>query len=204
MSRLDEMEQLFNEVVRELGYVQIEDIPKMELYMDQVTSFMEDNLAASSRNPGQDKILTKTMINNYVKNDVLPAPIRKKYGTNQIVLLVMIFYLKSFLSLSDIEKLLRPVRERFAEQSDNVSIRASYTAICESVSDEIEAIQADTARQFEATRERFRDLPEEEYRQMMEFDLEARICAEIFIKKLYLERLLDSEDGFPQHEGDLR
>ncbi len=59
--------------VSRIGYVKPEDIPNIDLYMDQVTTFMEAQLAHSKRYE-DDKILTKTMINNYAKNNLLPSP----------------------------------------------------------------------------------------------------------------------------------
>ena len=53
--------------VSRIDYIKPEEIPNIDLYMDQVTTFMEDHLASSKRHP-EDKILTKTMINNYAKN----------------------------------------------------------------------------------------------------------------------------------------
>lgn len=69
------------------------DIPAIDLYMDQVTTFMDTHLSASKRF-GEDKILTKTMINNYAKNNLLPPPEKKKYSKNHILLLIFIYYLK--------------------------------------------------------------------------------------------------------------
>ena len=57
------------ERISEIGYVKPEDIPNIDLYMDQVTTFMEAQLAHSKRYK-DDKILTKTMINNYAKNKI--------------------------------------------------------------------------------------------------------------------------------------
>ena len=51
-----------------IDYVKPEDIPNIPLYMDQVTTFMDSQLASSKRHE-DDKILTKTMINNYAKNN---------------------------------------------------------------------------------------------------------------------------------------
>ncbi|MBQ9863474.1 MAG: DUF1836 domain-containing protein, partial [Lachnospiraceae bacterium] len=62
-----------------MSYIKPEEIPDIDLYMDQVTTFMDDRLRASTRNKSDDKLMTKTMINNYAKNDVIPPPIRKKY-----------------------------------------------------------------------------------------------------------------------------
>ena len=55
-----------------IDYIRPDDIPDIELYMDQVTTFMDNRLKNAARNPEVDKILTKTMINNYAKNDLLP------------------------------------------------------------------------------------------------------------------------------------
>lgn len=63
-----------------LTYIKPEEIPNIPLYMDQVTTFMEEHLKHSKRYP-EDKVLTKTMINNYAKNNLLPAPVKKKYST---------------------------------------------------------------------------------------------------------------------------
>ena len=54
-----------------IEHVKAEDIPNIELYMDQVTTFMESHLSKTKRYD-DDKILTKTMINNYAKNNILP------------------------------------------------------------------------------------------------------------------------------------
>mgnify|MGYP000334617862 CR=1 FL=1 len=62
-----------------IGYIKPEDIPNIDLYMDQVTTFMEEQLSSTKRYE-DDKILTKTMINNYAKNNLLPPPNKKKYS----------------------------------------------------------------------------------------------------------------------------
>ena len=63
------------------------DIPNIDLYMDQVTTFMETKLSGYKRND-KDKILTKTMINNYTKNELLPPPEKKRYSKEHIILLI--------------------------------------------------------------------------------------------------------------------
>ena len=61
------------ESVSRIDYIKPEDIPNIDLYMDQVTTFMEEQLVSTKRYE-EDKILTKTMINNYAKNNLLPSP----------------------------------------------------------------------------------------------------------------------------------
>jgi len=109
-------------------------IPDIHLYMDQLTTFMEEKLAGYKRGPS-DKIITKTMINNYTKDKILPAPVKKKYSPKQLMLLIIIFHLKPVLSINDIGKMLNSVQ---AKDIDTEDIYAIFT--------EIQKIQAEAAR----------------------------------------------------------
>jgi hypothetical protein len=100
--------------IRETDRVKSSDIPNIDLYMDQVTTFMDENLGLFKRS-GDDKILTKTMINNYSKYDLLPPTIRKKYTNEHIIYMLFIYYLKPILSITDIKELLTPIRHMFSE-----------------------------------------------------------------------------------------
>ena len=93
-----------------LDHIKVEDIPQIDLYMDQVTTFMEKHLGELKRYP-EDKVLTKTMINNYAKNNLLPSPVRKKYTQDHILLLVFIYYFKNLLNFNDIETILSYITE---------------------------------------------------------------------------------------------
>ena len=77
-----DVKELLNSMIEKIHLIKTEDIPNIDLYMDQVTTFMESNLGSLKRNP-EDKVLTKTMINNYAKNDLLPSPEKKRYSKNQ-------------------------------------------------------------------------------------------------------------------------
>ena len=77
---------LLNSILQSLeriDYIHPEEIPNIDLYMDQVTTFMETQLRSTKRYE-QDKILTKTMINNYAKNHLLPPPVKKKYSKEHL------------------------------------------------------------------------------------------------------------------------
>ena len=105
---------LLNSILSSLSridYIKPEEIPGIDLYMDQVTTFMESKLKSSKRYP-EDKVLTKTMINNYAKNDLLPPPVKKKYSKEHILLLTFIYYFKNILSINDIQTLLKPLTEK--------------------------------------------------------------------------------------------
>ncbi len=125
--------QTFHEVVtgfaaqiRSFDVIEIEDIPNIDLYMDQVTTFMNKGLSRYKRNE-QDKILTKTMINNYTKAKIFPAPIKKKYSPAHLMLLIMIYHLKSVLSIHDIGVLFRSALTEPNKEKQARMIRTIYS-----------------------------------------------------------------------------
>ena len=93
--------------LQEIDYINPEDIPNIDLYMDQVTTFMDEHLRSSKRYE-DDKVLTKTMINNYAKNNLLPPPVKKKYSKEHVLVMIFIYYFKNMLSFHDIEALFAP------------------------------------------------------------------------------------------------
>ena len=101
MNTFNEMVEKFAAQVRSFNIIEVEDIPNIDLYMDQVTTFMDKCLAQYKRYD-EDKVLTKTMINNYTKAKIFPAPVKKKYSRTHLMLLIMIYHLKSVLSIKDI------------------------------------------------------------------------------------------------------
>ena len=112
-------DELFSQLLDKISsfdYIHADQIPNIDLYMDQVTTFMDTHLGATRRYD-EDKVLTKTMINNYAKNNLLPSPVRKKYTENHILQLILIYYMKSFLSISDIETMLKPLTQHFWDET---------------------------------------------------------------------------------------
>lgn len=101
MNTFQEMVDKFAAQIRSSDIIEIDDIPNIDLYMDQVTTFMDKGLSQYKRNE-QDKVLTKTMINNYTKAKIFPPPLKKKYTRSHLMLLIMIYHLKSILSIKDI------------------------------------------------------------------------------------------------------
>ena len=86
-----------------------EDFPDIELYMDQVISVLEKHLSLFASEG--EKVITSTMINNYVKQKLIPPPENKRYGRSQLVFLYVICILKKFMQLSRIRLLLENLRK---------------------------------------------------------------------------------------------
>lgn len=81
-----------------------ENIPSLELYLDQVLLYVNQETAPIlSKN---EKLLTASMVNNYVKHGYLPKPLKKKYGRNHIARLIVLTICKSVFSISDIAQMM--------------------------------------------------------------------------------------------------
>lgn len=99
------MQENLEEVIMKIHIPRWNELPEIDLYLDQVVNYLEKYLAQYSVNK-EDKIITKTMINNYVKQGIMPAPEKKKYSRAHIAYLMVICVLKQVYSISDIGKLI--------------------------------------------------------------------------------------------------
>lgn len=188
-------ENLLKSILDSLGridHIELADIPNIDLYMDQVTTFMETRLKSSTRNPEGDKILTKTMINNYAKNDLLPPPVRKKYSREHILLLIFIYYYKGILSISDIQTLLKPLTEKYFHASGPLDLGAIYEEVFSLENDEIADLQENIVRKFTLSQETFKNAPEEEQEVLQLFSFISMLSYDVYVKKLLIEKMIDS------------
>ena len=231
----EKMRRELEEIFRQFPTIRTADIPGIDLYMDQVTTFLQENLRGLSRDPEGDKFLTKTMINNYVKNKVLIPPVKKKYSREHMMLLIMIYYMKSFLSIGDIRSITGPVTEHYAaspvprssdrkreaakkepvkkepakreaaqkaeagtgmpgpEAAPALGIADIYESVIENFSSELPLIREGILRQIELAADDFAGVPEEERPLLQRFSLICRLSAEVYIRKLFIEKLLDAD-----------
>lgn len=100
--------------------IKLSDIPSLELYMDQITTLFEDKLHGLKRD-SDDKILTKTMVNNYTKAKILMPARSKKYNKQHIILLALIYNLKQTLSINDIHTFFEPIIKDIVSQNENIN-----------------------------------------------------------------------------------
>ena len=140
-----------------IDYVKSQDIPNIDLYMDQVTTFMDKNLRKSSRYPENDKVMTKTMINNYAKNDLLPPPIKKKYSKEHVLVLIFIYYYKGILSINDIQTLLQPITTQFFQTEEEFDITSVYDEVFGLEKEQIDALKKDVMEKYEYSTKTFED-----------------------------------------------
>lgn len=178
------------ESISRIDYIKPNQIPNIDLYMDQITTFMEDGLEQTKRYP-EDKILTKTMINNYAKNNLLPPPIKKKYSKEHILALIFIYYFKNLLSIKDIETLLDPITSKYFGNDSGFSMTDIYEEVCELEKSRIDSMAKDIARIYKTSLDTFSDTPKEDRQMLQTFSFICSLAFDVYVKKQVIEKLID-------------
>ena len=177
--------------IAELDYIKPDEIPNIALYMDQVTTFMEDNLASTKRHD-DDKILTKTMINNYAKNKLLPPPEKKRYSREHLLMLIFIYYFKSILSISDIQSILNPITDKyFGKGSSEMSLEDIYKEVFGLEHQETLNIMKDLAKKFNTSMKTFEGMEGEDAELLRTFSFICMLSYDVYLKKTIIERIVD-------------
>lgn len=177
--------------ISRIDYVKSTDIPNIDLYMDQVTSFMEKQLKSTKRNE-DDKVLTKTMINNYAKNNLLPAPVKKKYSKEHLLLLTFIYYFKNILSMKDIEALLNPITEKYFQSDSSVNIARIYDEVCAFEKERTKLLQKDIELMYKNSMETFADVDGDDREYLQFFSFICSLSLDVYVKQLLIEKLIDT------------
>ena len=187
--------------IRSLDYIKSDDIPEIDLYMDQVIKFMDDHFASLKRYEG-DKMLTKAMINNYTKNRLLPPPEKKKYGQDHMLILIFIYYFKNVLSIKDINSILTPLTENFFEEKDrDVLLRDIYNEVFEVCRGATTDISRSVLKAFDRAKGSFEGEDDEEKKKYLtNFAFIASLCFDVHVKKTIVENMIDR--GLLDFKGD--
>ena len=187
------------ESISRIDYVKSIDIPNIDLYMDQVTTFMDKQMASSKRYE-DDKVLTKTMINNYAKNNLLPSPEKKKYTKEHLLVLTFIYYFKSFLSIKDIEMLLRPVTDRYFHTDSKLNLTHIYDEVCSFEKDRIDTLKEELKAMYASSSETFSEENEQDREFLQLFSFICTLSLDVYVKKQIIEKLIDSlPEKFPNY-----
>ena len=165
-----------------LNYIKPGDVPGINLYMDQVTTFMDEHLSDSKRHE-DDKILTKTMINNYTKNNLLPPPVKKKYSRDHLYILAFIYYLKN---------LINPLTENCFDTDKTPDMEDIYREVFNLCKSQAAALSRDTLEKARIAGKSFEYVEDEEQRDFLElFSLISLLSFDVYMKKNMIETLID-------------
>ncbi|MEO2077968.1 MAG: DUF1836 domain-containing protein [Bacillus sp. (in: firmicutes)] len=121
---MEEINRIINQLALETN-ITLEEIPKIDLYMDQVIQLFEGKFNETKRNE-DEKILTKTMINNYAKGKLIFPIQNKKYSKEHLILISLIYQLKGALSINDIKVTLDGINKKI--EKEDIDIESFYTS----------------------------------------------------------------------------
>jgi len=95
------------------------ELPTIPLYKDQVISYVEEVLRPLNLNPNE-KLLTPTMLNNYVKQRVVTPPVGRRYTERHLAYLIVVCLFKQVYSLTEICEMIQIQRDLYStEQAYN-------------------------------------------------------------------------------------
>ena len=180
-------EDFIKKILDDIDTFNIDDIPNIDLYMDQVTTYLNDKFANTKRHE-DDKLMTKTMI-NYVKSRLLPSPEKKKYTKDHMMVLIMIYFFKNIISINDVNKLITPLLDSYFHNEEIpleniINTFLTFAKQC-NLTDSI-------LTEYNECREIFKDanVKDKEYLETM--GLITMLSYDTFVRKIVIEKLIDS------------
>ena len=179
------------ESLSKMEYVKSSEIPNIDLYMDQVLTFMNGHLNTAKRYES-DKVMTKTMINNYAKNHLLPPPEKKKYTKEHIMVLMFIYYYKNVLSIGDIQSILNPLTERYFANGKELDLEKIYEEVFSLEKGQIEQLKISLTRDYQRAGETFTEESEYDKEFLQLFSFICMLSYDIYIRKQIIEKLVDN------------
>ena len=181
-------EDFIKKILDDIDTFNIDDIPNIDLYMDQVTTYLNDKFANTKRHE-DDKLMTKTMINNYVKSRLLPSPEKKKYTKDHMMVLIMMYFFKNIISINDVNKLITPLLDSYFHNDEIpleniINTFLTFAKQC-NLTDSI-------LTEYNECREIFKDanVKDKEYLETM--GLITMLSYDTFVRKIVIEKLIDS------------
>lgn len=192
--RKEELYPLIDEILPHQP-VLLTDIPDIDLYVDQVTGFIEKKLAQQKRHP-KDKLLTKTMINNYAKAEILIPPRQKKYSRQHIETLLMLYNAKQILSINDISLLFSILREpankhNEEQNSANPLIDLIYSLVQEINNDQAEQLQEVCEEKIKLIQQKTKNVEGETGELIEWFLLAMYLVSQAAVQKRLAEAIID-------------
>lgn len=187
----DRMLESILESLSNMEYIKSKEIPNIDLYMDQVLTFMNGHLENAKRYE-DDKIMTKTMINNYAKNHLMPPPDKKKYSKEHMMVLMFIYYFKNILSIGDIQSILTPLTDRYFDKGKDLNLTKIYEEVFSLEKSQIEQIKEVIVQDYERACGTFTKESEEDREFLQLFSFICTLSFDIYVRKQIIERIVDT------------
>ena len=187
-----DIKETLESILNKINLIDANDIPNIDLYMDQVTTFMESHLGNLKRSP-DDKVLTKTMINNYAKNHLLPSPDKKKNSRKHMILLTFIYYFKNVLPINDIKTLMSGITEKNFAAGSKPELVEIYREVIRYQPEIMEQVRANLDVVENLAEDSFAKVNKNEEKEELKlFTLLCLLSFDVYIKKTLIESVIDS------------
>lgn len=183
-----------NDMVEQLGLeklIALEDIPNIDLYMDQVIQLFENTYAQTKRNEN-DKVMTKTMINNYAKGKVFFPIQNKKYSKEHLILISMIYHFKGALSINDIKTTLQGMNEKVV--NGEINIEAFYRSYIQLFEKNVESFKENIHSQATEVEKEVSKLDEPHQQYLEQILLISTLVSTSNLYRRVAETLIDNLD----------
>lgn len=164
--------------------------PEIDLYMDQILTFLRTHLGGENARD-EERQLTKTMINNYTKKGLIPAPDKKKYNKDHIYLLSLIYYLKNALTIEEISTLFSPLSEITKNEKNGLDVHEIYSRLYELQNMQLESMKKDILQKGAKAEGSFSDVTGKDEKKYLELlSMISLLCTDICLKKNMIENLV--------------
>ncbi|MEH7129693.1 DUF1836 domain-containing protein [Neobacillus drentensis] len=184
---MENIQQIIEKLGLDVGLT-LDEIPQIDLYMDQVIQLFENKFNETKRYE-DDKVLTKTMINNYAKGKLIFPIQNKKYSKRHLILMSLIYQLKGALSINDIKVTLQGINQKIIQKE--MELESFYSSYLNLTRQNVEDFKADISERVKDVNE---EITEDEKGKSADLEQVLMISSLVHMSNLYrkiAEKLVD-------------
>lgn len=189
--------------LKKAGLIDPDSIPDIDLYIDQVETYFK-NQTSDIDSETVKRFLTKTMINNYAKHNMIPRPDGKKYTADHIMMIAMVGYLKGIFKMEEIEYLMRPLVDNYnSDFDDSIDPGVIYRTACETNADFAEHMSEEIDNNMTTIKKIFQNNELDDGR-LEAFTLILSLAMRADMEKYIAERLIEKYFIEPANEKPVK
>ena len=173
--------------------IKLEEMPEYRLYISQLEEFFDKKLGKSTNDDEERKIISRTMIQNYIKDGLLMPPEGKSYNRNHVILLTLIYNLKPILSIKDIRKLLSPILNDIEDEDGLTDIQYLYNTYLRLNETALSNFSVSLAENFKRIKSqpKMEEKSDSEWERIMLLLLVVTLVSEANVRKKLAEHIID-------------
>ncbi len=188
--------------IKEFGLIDSASLPEIDLYIDQVSTFLKQKIDAVDETLSE-RYITKPMINNYAKKGLIARPDGKKYSSDHMLMILMVVYLRGIFKMEDISKIMKPLIENHnSEFEDTIHPADLYDTARSAAEKHITALLSDVDEDVEFIKRRLEDTDLADDDRMEIFTLILTLAMRADAEKYLASRLMNVFFKDPENEKE--